>query len=161
MTVGQDEFKNALRCWASGVTVVTTSSSRFGTQGMTATAFCSVSVEPPQVLVCINESAGALDGIRESHAFAVNILTQEQKGISNGFAGTSSYEERFASVAWEEGATGSPLLTESLASLECKVVEQLRAGTHWIIVGQVERVVVRSGKPLVYHKAGYSGVASE
>jgi len=161
VSVGQDEFKDALRCWASGVTIVTTNSAHFGIQGMTATAFCSVSVEPPQVLVCINESAGVLDGIGESQAFAVNILTQNQQDVSNRFAGTSSYAERFGSVVWEEGAQGSPLLTESLASLECKVVEKVRAGTHWIIVGQVEGVVVRSGKPLIYHKAGYGGVASE
>lgn len=79
MTVSVDEFKKSLQLWASGITVVTTSSDKYGIQGMTVTAFSSVSVNPPQILVCINNSADTGEGIQESHSFAVNILSSNQE----------------------------------------------------------------------------------
>ena len=100
MTVSTDEFKNALRLWASGVTVVTTQSEHYGVQGMTVSAFSSVSVEPPLILVCINTNADTGDGIFTSGSFAVNVLTSEQQNTSNQFAGRSSQVQRFADNAW-------------------------------------------------------------
>ncbi|WP_341328180.1 flavin reductase family protein [Methylotuvimicrobium sp. KM2] len=155
MAVEANEFKNALQLWASGVTVITTNTERYGTQGMTATSFCSVSLEPPQILVCINENADTGDGIEESRHFAVNILTAEQEEVSNQFAGGASQEERFANVSWEKGICGMPILNDCLASLECKVVEKVKAGTHWIMVGEVQDVVCRSGSPLLYFRSAY------
>ena len=128
MAVSVEDFKQALQLWASGVSVVTTCSEKFGKQGMTVTAFSSVSVEPPQVLVCLNHRADTGEGIDESQHFAVNILGTEQQEVSNQFAGGSSQQERFANTPWETGVTGVPVLTESLMSLECKVVEKVRAG---------------------------------
>ena len=79
MTVTADEFKKALQLWASGVTVVTTQSEKFGVQGMTVTAFSSVSVEPPQVLVCINDRADTGDGIAESADNCPTICNPQQR----------------------------------------------------------------------------------
>ncbi len=155
MTVSVDEFKQALQCWASGVTIVTTQSNNEGPKGMTVTAFSSVSVDPPQILVCLNESADTRDGIGESDSFAVNVLCGDQQSVSNQFAGGGSQEERFAACDWETGATGSPMLKNSLASIDCKVVEQVQAGTHWIIIGEVQQVVCREGEPLLYYKSAY------
>ncbi|MDO9214212.1 MAG: flavin reductase family protein [Methylococcales bacterium] len=161
MTVSADDFKSALQLWASGVTVVTTQSEKFGVQGMTVTAFSSVSVHPPQVLVCLNASADTGDGIDESQCFAVNVLTAEQQNTSNQFAGGSSQEQRFADADWTAGITGAPLLNNSLVSLDCKVVEKVRAGTHWIVIGEVQAVECRSGEPLLYYRGGYRQLASE
>lgn len=155
MTVGVDDFKKAMQLWASGVTVVTTRSEKFGIQGMTVTAFSSVSINPPQVLVCINESADTGAGIQESQCFAVNVLSSAQQDVSNQFAGGSSQEQRFENTPWMEGITGAPILNDSIMSLECKVIEKVHAGTHWIIIGEVQDCICRSGEPLLYYQGAY------
>jgi len=160
MTVSVDDFKKALQLWASGVTVVTTNSVKFGLQGMTVTAFSSVSVDPPQILVCINGSADTGAGIDESQCFAVNVLNSDQQDLSNQFAGGSSQQQRFENTAWQAGITGAPVLTDSLMSLDCKVVEKVRAGTHWIIIGEVQECVCRSGEPLLYYRGAYRQLAA-
>jgi flavin reductase (DIM6/NTAB) family NADH-FMN oxidoreductase RutF len=159
MAVSVDDFKKALRLWASGVAVVTTSSEKFGVQGMTVTAFTSVSVDPPQVLVCINDSADTGVGIHESKFFAVNILKSNQQHLSNHFSGGSSQQQRFENTDWKAGITGAPILNDSLMSLDCKVFEKVRAGTHWIIIGEVQECVCRPGEPLLYYNGGYRQLA--
>jgi flavin reductase (DIM6/NTAB) family NADH-FMN oxidoreductase RutF len=159
MTVSADDFKKALQLWASGVTVVTTSSEKFGVQGMTVSAFSSVSVNPPLVLVCINDAADTGEGIKESQCFAVNVLTSDQQDISNQFAGGSNQQLRFENTDWKTGFTGAPILNESLMSLDCKVVEKVLAGTHWIIIGEVQESICRSGEPLLYFCGAYRQLA--
>lgn len=161
MTVSVDDFKNALRLWASGVSVVTTHTEKYGLQGMTVSAFSSVSVDPPQILVCINERAETGEGILESEFFAVNVLAQPQQAASNQFAGGSSQAERFANTPWENGSTGLPLLTESLMSLECRLVDKVLAGTHWILIGEVQQCVCRTGEPLLYYSGHYRQLATQ
>ena len=155
MTVAVDDFKKAMQLWASGVTVVTTYSEKFGIQGMTVSAFSSVSINPPQVLVCINESADTGAGIEESQCFAVNVLSSTQQAVSNQFAGGSSQQQRFENTPWTAGITGAPLLDNSIMSLECKVIEKIHASTHWIIIGEVQDSVCRSGEPLLYYRGAY------
>ncbi|PPD31603.1 MAG: flavin reductase [Methylomonas sp.] len=155
MSVDASQFKNALKLWASGVTVVTAQSEQQGLKGMTATSFSSVSVDPPQILVCLNQNTDTGAVVLEEKQFAVNILSTEQQEVSNQFAGGSSQEERFAASAWEVGEFGAPVLTESLASLECTVVDQVLAGTHWIVIAEVQKVVCRSGEPLLYYNGAY------
>ena len=161
MTVSVDDFKKALQLWASGVTVVTTSSEKFGVQGMTVTAFTSVSVNPPQVLVCINDSADTGAGIEESQSFAVNILNADQQDLSNQFAGGTSQQQRFENTDWKAGMTGAPILNNTLMSLDCKVVEKVLAGTHWIIIGEVQDCVCRSGEPLLYYRGAYRQLGND
>lgn len=160
MTVGVDDFKKAMQLWGSGVTVVTTNSEKFGMQGMTVTAFSSVSVNPPQVLVCINESADTGEGIQESQCFAVNVLSSTQQDVSNQFAGGSSQQQRFENTPWTAGITGAPILNDSLMSLDCKVIEKIHAGTHWIIIGEVQDSVCREGEPLLYYRGAYQQLMS-
>ncbi len=161
MTVSVDDFKKALQLWASGVSVVTTSSEKFGAQGMTVTAFTSVSVNPPQVLVCINDSADTGAGIEESQSFAVNILNADQQDLSNQFAGGTSQQQRFENTDWKAGITGAPILNNTLMSLDCKVVEKVLAGTHWIIIGEVQDCVCRSGEPLLYYRGAYRQLGND
>ena len=161
MTVSVDDFKKALQLWASGVTVVTTNSEKFGVQGMTVTAFTSVSVNPPQVLVCINDSAESGAGIEESQSFAVNILNADQQDISNQFAGGTSQQQRFENTDWKAGIMGAPILNNTLMSLDCKVVEKVLAGTHWIIIGEVQDCVCRSGEPLLYYRGAYRQLGND
>ncbi len=155
MSVTADEFKQSLQRWASGVTVVTTQAEGEEPQGMTVTSFASVSLSPPQILVCLNDSAETGESIKKSGIFAVNILASDQESVSNNFAGGNSMQERFSATSWTDGVTGVPVLNDSLASLECEVVQEMRAGTHWVIVGEVKNVICRSGHPLLYFGAGY------
>jgi len=159
MTVSIDDFKKALQLWASGVTVVTTYSEQYGVQGMTATAFSSVSVDPPQILVCINDAADTGTGIQESGYFAVNILNSDQQELSNQFAGGTSQQQRFDNTSWKAGITGAPILNDSLMSLDCKVLERVRAGTHWIIIAEVQDSICRTGEPLLYYRGAYRNIA--
>lgn len=155
MSVDASQFKNALKLWASGVTVVTAQSVEQGPKGMTATSFSSVSVDPPQILVCLNKSTDTGVVVLEQQHFAVNILGNGQQDVSNLFAGGGNQEQRFAGVAWQAGENGAPVLTEALVSMECKLVQQVQAGTHWIVIGEVQKVVCRSGEPLLYYNGGY------
>jgi flavin reductase (DIM6/NTAB) family NADH-FMN oxidoreductase RutF len=155
MSINADKFKKALQLWTSGVTVVCTQSATYGIQGMTVSAFSSVSVEPPQILVCLNDSADTCLGLFESHCFAVNVLSSEQQETSVQFAGACSQQQRFENAGWTAGVTGAPILTASLMSLDCSVVERFRAGTHWIIIGEVQDSICRTGEPLLYYRGDY------
>ncbi|MGR8941671.1 MAG: flavin reductase family protein [Gammaproteobacteria bacterium] len=159
MPITDDEFKKALQQWASGVAVVATHSEKLGNQGMTVTAFSSVSMTPPQVLVCINESADTGEGIKESERFSVNVLSEQQQDVSNHFAGGLSQQERFEQYDWTRGIQGVPLLNNSILSLDCQVVEKVHAGTHWIIIGEVQNAICRSGEPLLYFRSRYRKLA--
>ncbi|MGZ8095209.1 MAG: flavin reductase family protein [Methylosarcina sp.] len=155
MAVSGDEFKQALQHWASGVAVVTTQSEKYGVQGMTVTAFSSVSINPPQILVCINESADTGEGILESGYFAVNVLNSDQQNVSNQFAGGSSQRQRFENTSWHTEIPGVPVLDDSIMSLVCKVANKIHAGTHFIIIGEIQNTLCRSGEPLLYYRGAY------
>ena len=157
MPIDQDAFKQALRGWASGVTVVT---SRAGDKvhGMTVSAFSSVSADPPLVLVCANQSSTTHSVIEEGGIFAVNILAKHQEDISNVFASSKNEETRLERVDWSQGETGAPLIHESLASLECKVRSAHREGSHTIYIGEVEAVHLNESTPLLYFGGGYRSI---
>lgn len=159
MSISDSDFKQALSLWASGVSIVTTQSAQFGVQGMTVTAFSSVSMQPPQILVCLNTATDTVKGIEDSGVFAVNILSSTQQAASNQFAGGSSQAQRFADNAWQAADNDAPLLKDSLVSLACRVVEKVRAGTHWIIIGTIEQSICRAGEPLLYYHGHYCSVA--
>ncbi len=161
MSVEAKQFKNALKLWASGVTVVTTQGRDNQPRGMTATAFSSVSLDPPQILVCLNQVTDTGAALLESRRFAVNILNSAQEDVSNQFAGSTTQEQRFASIAWQAGDNGAPILSEALAVLECRVVQQVQAGSHWVIIGEVDSVVCREGDPLLYYHSAYRTVATQ
>ena len=159
MMINKTEFKEALQCWASSVSVITTNSKTHGLQGMTVTAFASLSADCAQILCNLNVNAETVAGIEESQSFAVNFLTTAQQNASNQFAGGSSQEERFAANPWHTAVTGAPLLSESLVSLDCKLIEKIRAGSHYIVIGEIQASEVRTGQPLLYYRAGYHELA--
>lgn len=160
MTVDANQFKSALKLWASGVTVVTTADAE-GPRGMTATSFSSVSLDPPQILVCLNQATDTGAVVLAQGRFAVNVLAADQVEVSNQFAGGASQAERFAAVPWSAGDNGVPLLDQALTSLECRVVQAVAAGSHWVVIGAVERVVCHGGEPLLYYNSGYRLLAAD
>ena len=154
MPIDKDSFKDVLRKWASGVTVVTTRSGD-KMHGMTVSAFSSVSADPPLVLVCASKSSTTHEVIEEGGVFTVNILAAHQASISNVFASAEHEDTRLECVRWSEGETGAPLIDEALACLECTVTSAHHEGSHTIYVGRVEAAHTSDAEPLLYYKGGY------
>jgi len=159
MSVSPEAFRAALGDWASGVTIVT---SRHGDviHGMTVSAFASVSLEPPLVLVCADQGSETHGVIAASGVFGVNVLTQAQRALSDKFAAAKDEHRRFEGVAWSAAPTGVPLLDEALVSLDCRVEVAHEAGDHVIYVGLVEAIERRDGDPLLYYRGGYRTLAA-
>ena len=158
MAVSGELFWAALGDWASGVTIVT-SRNASGIHGMTVSAFASVSLDPPLVLVCADKSSDTHGVIADSGVFAVNLLTQDQQALSNKFAASKDEHLRFEGVAWSERETGAPLLDEALASLDCSVQAAHDAGDHVIYVGEVLAVERREGEALLYYRSRYRALS--
>jgi len=158
MEVTSEQFRDALRHFPAGVTIVTIKSpEEAAPHGLTVSAFASISPEPPMVMVAIdNRGKGHEMMEHDGAAFAVNILAQDQMELSNRFAWIKD-QDRFAEGAWETAVTGAPILADALAWLDCKIYSRYRAGTHTIYIGHV----VASGTPraddapLIYWNRGY------
>jgi flavin reductase (DIM6/NTAB) family NADH-FMN oxidoreductase RutF len=151
--VSSDAFKAAMRRFATGVAVVTTTHDG-KIHGFTANAFASVSAEPPTVLICVNRTARAHPLITASQCFCVNILALEQQALAEQFAGGEPHT-RFDGVAYHFGPSGSPVLDGTLAHVDCALGEELTAGTHTIFLGNVIDAGERAGAPLGYYDRRY------
>lgn len=154
MAVDRDVFKRTLALWPSGVTIVT---AREGERvhGMTVSAFASVSLDPPLVLVCADKGSETHEVIRRGGAFAVSILGEGQEELSSRFAREGNESRRFDGLACEPGATGCPHIPGALATLDCVVAKAVDAGDHVVYIGRVEAAGGTGGRPLVYHRSGY------
>jgi flavin reductase (DIM6/NTAB) family NADH-FMN oxidoreductase RutF len=159
MPITAESFRDALRHFPAGVTIVTI---RSGSEvhGLTVSAFASVSPEPPLIMICIDQRHHAHDLLEQEGAtFAVNILGHDQQELSNRFAFVKD-EDRFAVGEWTAAATGAPVLANALAWLDCTIFGRQRAGTHTIYVGEVQASAVphAEGHPLVYWNRAYRGL---
>ena len=158
MAINQDAFRNTMRHFPAGVTIVTV---RAGgeTHGLTASAFVSVSPSPPLISVIIDHRGRGHDLLELSDAvFAVNILREDQEALSNRFA--YSKEDRFAEGNWTTAVTGAPVLEDAVAWLDCTVYSRHTAGTHTIYIGEVQATFVSEPdqRPLVYWNRGYRAI---
>lgn len=150
--IDADAFKLGMRQLAAGVSIVTTRREE-GRAGLTATAVCSVSAEPPQLLVCIHQDSETYEAIRESGVLCVNLLDQRHEGLARCFAGMTGKhgEDRFADGRWSEMETGAPKLEDALAAFDCCIRDILHSGSHCIFVARVVEVSARpGGEPLLY-----------
>jgi flavin reductase (DIM6/NTAB) family NADH-FMN oxidoreductase RutF len=157
--VSKDAFKKVMGSLAAGVTVVTTVDAAGNKWGLTATAFTSVSLDPPLCLVCVDKRAGSLAALTASRKFAVNILDASQESLSNHFA--SRADDKFADVSHRSGEeTGCPILDGALASMECEVVDIYAGGDHDIFVGKLVSAHARdTGGALVHWRGKYGDVS--
>lgn len=154
MAVNSEEFRHALGRFASGVTVVTVADEQGQATGLTVSAFSSVSLDPPLILVCIDNRSTSIPVIQSVGSFAVNMLTDAQSQLSNRFASRDA--NKFEGVAWTKGEFGMPLLEGALGQLECSVAKVVDAGDHTIFLGQVESTHVSdSAQPLLYFNGNY------
>ncbi len=153
MPINKDEFRAALGRFASGVTIVTTKDADGKLYGLTVSAFCSVSLEPPLILVCIEKTTGSHHALKKSGFFAVNILHESQQYYSDQFA--SYLPDKFDGIEFEINENGIPVLKNTLAGLECRLVNAYDGGDHTIFVGQIEKSRISDGKPLIYFHGNY------
>jgi flavin reductase (DIM6/NTAB) family NADH-FMN oxidoreductase RutF len=160
MAISPDAFRDALRHFPSGVTLVTLA---VGGQrhGLTVSAFASVSPEPPLIAVAIDHRHRAHALLERPDAvFAVNVLGEDQRPLADRFA-WSEEEDRFAAGSWSTAITGAPVLTDALAWLDCTIAARHVAGTHTLYVGRVEASAVPrpDGVPLLYWNRDYRRLA--
>jgi len=158
--VDAGQFKIGMRTLAGAVNIITSfhAGHRYG---MTATAVCSATAEPPTVLVCINKLATTHGAVSKSKVFCVNVLRTENWELSTTFSGGQTGDARFRNGNWVKLATGSPVLVDALVSFDCRVVKTVAHGTHTVFLGQVEQILIgQKGKPLLYSDGQYAKLAS-
>jgi len=153
MSVDSTSFRRALGQFASGVTVVATRDAAGRPLGLTVSSFCSVSLHPPLVLVCIDHRSEANAGMRESGVFAVSVLAEDQEDVSRRFAAHG--RAKLEGFSFLEGKHGLPLVPGALAHLECRVRSFHDEGDHAVWVGEVRALAVRPGRPLLHHAGSY------
>lgn len=152
MSVDPSLFKKALGQFASGITVVTTLDAGGSPRGLTVSAFCSLSLEPPLVLVCVDARSEASGGFEASSVFGVSVLAEDQEEVSRRFAQAG---DRFGGADIETGRLGVPLVKGALAQIECRLRAAHEGGDHTIYVGEVVHLAVSPGRPLLYHGGAY------
>lgn len=153
------QFRSALACFASGVTVVTARDAEGADHGMTVSAFSSLSLEPPLVLVCLDTTATLLPHLLAADAFGISILGAAQRELSGRFADQAA--DRFDGVAFSRAASGPALLDGAVAHLECRRVAAHPGGDHVIIIGEVLSARAFPGDPLVYVQRDYARLARQ
>jgi flavin reductase (DIM6/NTAB) family NADH-FMN oxidoreductase RutF len=153
--VDPEAFRKVMGHFTTGVTVVTTCQGH-RRAGITVNAFCSVSLDPPLVLVCVEQRNYTHDLLVRSGIFAVNILSSEQADVSRCFAGQSDAKFRdFCDVPSHEEATGAPVFDACVAFVDCRVEAVHPGGDHSIIVGRVVALGSHEVAPLLYYRARY------
>jgi 4-hydroxyphenylacetate 3-hydroxylase, reductase component len=156
MGVDSTRFRAAMAQFATGVTIVTTRDEAGHRFGLTVNAFASVSLEPPLVLVCIDNRSDAHRGFHASGVFGISVLAEGQEEWSRRFA--TPGPEKWTGATFETGAAGVALIPGALAHVECRVAAAHPAGDHTIYVGQVASLTATPGRPLLYHGSAYGRV---
>jgi flavin reductase (DIM6/NTAB) family NADH-FMN oxidoreductase RutF len=153
--VSAREFRETMRLVPAAVGVITTvhEGRRYG---LTATAICSLSAEPPQLLICINRASSLHAPLAASRRLAVNFLSTDQSEVAKAFSIRGEDPElRFAAGRWGRNAAGLPTLADAVAVLECELVEDMPRASHSVFIGQVTSVATNDLAPLLYHSGQY------
>jgi flavin reductase len=152
-------YRNAMSAVAGAVNIVSTCQDGRRV-GFAATAVCSVSDEPPTLLVCVNHNASVYEAFRNTSKLCVNTLAADQEVVSRAFGGKTSQEERFGSAQWSTLTTGSPVLIGATAAFDCRVERRVSVGTHDVMFCVVE-CVKYSSQPtaLLYFGRSYHELA--
>lgn len=159
MTVPESRFRQVLGHLAAGVTLVTSRNAEGRPCGLTATAVCSVSLEPPLVLACIDRGTNTHAGIEGSGFYAVNLLGSGDAELAIRFSRTG--EDKYLDLAVETRVTGAPILSGAVGFCDCSVERVVPAGDHTVFIGRVEAAEVlrpEEKEPLIYHLGRYRGV---
>lgn len=163
MTVPRDEFRDAMARLGAAVNVITTGGPA-GRGGLTASAVCGVTDDPPTLLVCMNRKASAHPLFKANGVLCVNTLSAGQRDVSETFSGATGLtgEQRFGCGSWDRLATGAPVLLGAVAAFDCRIVDVVERGTHSVVFAEVE--AIRQGSPhdhgLIYFGRDYHRIGS-
>ncbi len=146
-------FRACMRGVPGAVSVVTTVHAG-ARSGLTVTAVCSVSAEPPQMLVCVNRSSSAQAVIAAAGRFGISYLAHDQQDVADAFS--ASLDDRFDHAQWIELGSGVPILQNAAAAFDCVVVQMMEAGTHTIFIGAIVAAVARDVPNLIYKQGAYA-----
>ena len=155
-------YRDACACFATGVTVVTTSDTN-GPRGLTANAVSSLSLDPTLFLVCVDVRAGSFEVLREAGHFAINILADDQEQVSTFFAVPTEEGTPMGEHGYHMSAEGSPLLDDALAWIDCRTHSILDGGDHQIFVGEVTscEIVRPEAEPLLFFRGKYREIGPQ
>ena len=154
MGVDKATFRAVMGSFAAGVTIVTVRDADGSPKGFTASSVSSLSLNPPLLLVCVDNGADTLPAMQQATAFAVNMLKHGEEELSARFA--SKGIDKFAVVSYVEGELGAPILAERIvAYAECTVKAKYPGGDHTIFIGEIERGTAFEGDPLTYFRGTY------
>ncbi|RLA50310.1 MAG: flavin reductase [Gammaproteobacteria bacterium] len=159
MTLDAREFRDAMGCFATGITVVTAKSEDGEKVGCTANSFSSVSLDPPLVLWAIAKNANCYEAFIEAKHFAIHVLHSGQEDVSRLFA--TKDVDKFSEVPWTEGQGGTPLLDDYSVRLECTTENLYEGGDHIIIVGRVFAMDNPDVEPLGFYQGKYAKIVTE
>ncbi|MGQ0714253.1 MAG: flavin reductase family protein [Gemmatimonadaceae bacterium] len=157
MPIDSATFRSVLGRFVSGVTIVTARDASDVDHGMTASAFSSVSLDPPLVLACIGHDATLHPVLVAQDELAFSILTASQEPIARRFA--EKLDNRFEGIGFSRGITGAPLIDGALAVIEARIAHRYSGGDHTVFVGEVLAASAGAGEPLVYYRGGYAQLA--
>jgi len=160
MTVTPREMRDAMGCFATGITVITAKDADGKPVGLTVNSFNSVSLEPPLVLFSLDRRANCAEAFAVGSAFAVNVLGVEQQAESNHFA--SKADDKFADIpfAWHAGSNGCAMLDSAIARFECITETTHDGGDHVIVIGRVTCLNrAEDGAPLLYFQGRYAEIS--
>ena len=163
MSLNSAEFRKAMGCFATGVTIITVDLDG-EVHGMTANAFASVSLDPMLVLVCVDHTTRTHAHLHAKKRFGINVLCEDHRGISEYYARPERDHDNAeveAGARFDRTAHGTPVLQGALAYLECRLHSAQVAGDHTIFIAEVEDVVVRDGKPLLFFRGKYRNVGDQ
>jgi flavin reductase (DIM6/NTAB) family NADH-FMN oxidoreductase RutF len=157
MTFDQKAYRSALGTFATGVTVVTARDASGGAHGLTVNSFTSVSLNPPMVLWCLGDSSDSWDLFSSCESFAINVLEAGQDAFAMRFAGKG--DQALTADEFTTLATGSPVLSQAVASFDCTIVQRVHAGDHLILIGETQAWQSREGDGLTYFKGRFGSTS--
>ena len=162
MAISLDEFRGGMRRLSAGVCLITTQQADGQRSGLTATAVCSVTAEPPTLLVCVNRRNSSYAAIQQAGVFAVNVLAVDDRPLADRFASPIPAEEKFHQGLWQRLATGAPVLESALVAFDCTLDQAIEAGSHDILLGRIDGVKVgeTTVPPLLFAQGNYGGFAA-
>ena len=154
----QHELRDVLGRFATGVAVVTTCGDDARPLGLAVNSFASVSLDPPEILWSIISTAPSREAFKRHGAFAVNVMSEEDKDQTLQFARPA--DDKFHGVSWRRGWRDVPVLDSALATLECDVKQMIPCGDHYIVVGSVRAIDSRDGNPLVFFRGQFTSLGT-
>ncbi|HEY9224362.1 MAG TPA: pyrimidine utilization flavin reductase protein F [Variovorax sp.] len=154
------DYRNAMSRLGAAVNIITTDGPA-GRAGFTASAVCSVTDEPPTLLICLNRTASVYPAFEANGVLCVNVLAPGHQALSGVFGGKTPMDERFAAGRWHAGTTGSPMLDGAAVSFDCRVVRRTAVGTHDVLFCEVAAITLGdTAHGLVYFDRRYHGLVT-